>query len=331
VAPDVSVVIPTFNRRHQLEQTLVGLAAQNELDCEIEVIVVSDGSTDGTDEWLRSGAVPLPVLGCFQTNAGPAAARNAGVATAEGTLVLFLDDDVVPAPDLVNTHVRHHRGLDDDLVVIGPMCAPPDRALSRWVRWEQRMVDKQYEAMNRGDWEATARQFYTANASIARRHLDAAGGFDPAFRRAEDVELAYRLADAGLSFTFVPDAIVLHYADRSFDSWLANASAYGRNDVIFGRDRGQAWLLEALGREFHDRHLMVRALTQLSLRYPRLGGGLMYASTAAARTVARTGPERAADIAFSVAYNLAYFHGMATEMGDPQLLLALFADGRRAR
>jgi GT2 family glycosyltransferase len=326
VRPDVSVVVPTFNRRHQLERTLVGLAAQTgvDLDHEVEVIVVSDGSTDGTDDWLRSSATPLPVSPCFQSNAGPAAARNRGVAAAHGPLVLFLDDDVVPAPDLVRTHIGHHHTLDDDLVVVGPMRTPDDLVLSPWVQWEQNMLYKQYDAMLRGDWQATARQFYTANASLARRHFEAAGGFDPKFRRAEDVELAYRLADAGLTFTFVPDAVVLHYAERSFESWLANASAYGRNDVIFGRDQGQGWLLDAIGHEFHERHALVRELTRLSLRHRRLGRAAVAATTWAAKVVSRTGPERAANVSLSALYNLEYYRGMADEFGDPRELLARF-------
>ncbi len=60
------------------------------------------------------------------------------------------------------------------------------------------MLAKQYTAMLRGDWEATARQFYTGNASLRREPLLAVGGFDTAFRRAEDVEMAYRLDDRGI-------------------------------------------------------------------------------------------------------------------------------------
>jgi GT2 family glycosyltransferase len=323
VGVDVSVVIPTYNRRHQLEQTLAGLARQTST-LDTEVIVVSDGSSDGTDEWLRSGATPVPVSPCFQANGGPATARNRGAAAARGSLLLFLDDDVVPVPDLVAIHARHHRGLDDDLVVIGPMCAPTDAELSPWVLWEQRMLDKQYEAMNLGKWEATARQFYTANASLSRRHLEAVGGFDPTFRRAEDVELAYRLADAGLSFSFVPEAVVWHYADRSFESWLANAGAYGRNDVIFGRDLGREWLLEAVGREFRTRHPLVQALTYLSLRFPTLGRRLLAGADWSARTASTRGPGRLSEVALSVLYNLEYYRGMADELGGPGELLTLF-------
>jgi GT2 family glycosyltransferase len=324
VGSDVSVVIPTFNRRHQLERTLVGLAAQTGIDHAVEVIVVSDGSTDGTDEWLRSGATPLPVSACFQTNAGPAAARNRGVHAAHAPLVLFLDDDVVPTPGLICTHLQHHRDLDDDLVVVGPMRTPDDVRLSPWVQWEQNKLYKQYDAMMRGDWQATPRQFYTANASLARRHLESSGGFDPTFRRAEDVELAYRLADAGLSFEFAPNAVVLHYAERSFDSWRANASAYGRNDVIFGRDLGHSWLLESIGTEFHSRHAFIRALTRLSLRHELLGRAVNGTASLAARMACKVGPEPAADVVLSALYNLEYYRGMADELGDPALLLDYF-------
>jgi len=324
VGSDVSVVIPTFNRRRQLEATLEGLAAQTDLPVAVEVIVVSDGSTDGTDEWLRSGATPLPVVACYQPNSGPAAARNHGIATAEGRLVVFLDDDVVPAPDLISAHVAHHSALDDDVVVVGPMCTPDDSVLSPWVRWEQSTLYRQYEALLRGDWDATARQFYTANASVARCHIESVGGFNPAFRRAEDVELAYRLADAGLKFAFAADAVVLHYAERSFESWRDNAVAYGRNDVIFGRDHGQAWLLDALYREFHQRNRFIKSLVGISLRRPRLAPSLAAVVTVIARASSRTGPERTATAALSALYNLEYYRGMADELGDPIELLARF-------
>jgi GT2 family glycosyltransferase len=204
------------------------------------------------------------------------------------------------------------------------MRTPDDAALSPWVNWEQRMLYKQYDAMVRGDWEATPRQFFTANASLARRHLEASGGFDSSFRRAEDVELAYRLADAGLSFTFAPEAVALHYAERSFESWRTNASAYGRSDVIFARDLGQPWLLDSVAHEFHDRHPLVRGITRVSLRSPRLGRAVAGTAALAARAACRVGPESISNVTLSALYNVEYYRGMADELGDPQGLLARF-------
>jgi GT2 family glycosyltransferase len=192
------------------------------------------------------------------------------------------------------------------------------------VQWEQDMLTKQYDAMDRGDYEATARQFYTGNASVARRHLRGVGGFDPGFRRAEDVELAYRLADRGLRFAFDATAVVHHYAERSFDSWLQAAYAYGRNDVVFGRDHGRAWLLEAIGREFHDRHLLVRGLTRSCLPHAHLDASASAVLAWSTRAVGRVGALRLGRPLFSAVYNLAYYRGMADELGGADRLFQLF-------
>lgn len=319
--PPISVVIPTYNRLPQLKRTLDGLAGQVGLGEPLEVVVVSDGATDHTDEWLRSSSVPLPLIAISQPNTGPAAARNRGVDEATGDIVLFVDDDVIPAPDLVAVHLRHH-SPDDELVVIGPMNTPDEADMLPWVRWEQRKLAEQYEAMQRGDWEPTPRQFYTANASLARRHIIAAGGFDPCFRRAEDVELAYRLADRGLRFVFVPEASVVHDAERSFDAWRANARAYGRNDVIIGRDQGRRWLLDTITAEFHLRHPLVRALTRLSLRHERVRRALISIVAQTTRFASRIGPTTVAEASLSALYNLEYYQAMADEYGDSLALLA---------
>ena len=322
--PTVSVVVPTFNRRRQLQRTLDGLSRQTVCRSTFEVIVVSDGSTDGTDEYLLSGATPLPVTVVRQRNAGPAAARNSGVAVATGELVLFIDDDVVPAPDLIAAHLSCHAAAAGDVVVIGPMVTPDDVHLSPWVRWEQEMLYKQYDAMKRGEYDATARQFYTGNATVARRHLDAVGGFDTAFRRAEDVELAYRLADRGLAFVFDPAAIVVHHAERSFAAWLHAASMYGHADVVFARDKGQRWLLASIGEEFNRRHRLVRALTRLCVPRRRLGTLISWSLRISARSSGAVGASALTRWILSALYNVTYYAAMADELGGAERLFELF-------
>src|SRR5205814_3294574 len=95
----LTVVIPTFQRKDRLARVLDGLSRQTHPA--FEVVVVDDGSTDGTSQYLRETRFPFHVCAISQLNAGPAAARNAGVAAAKGDVVLFLDDDVIPAPELV--------------------------------------------------------------------------------------------------------------------------------------------------------------------------------------------------------------------------------------
>lgn len=265
----VSVVIPTYNRRDRLAHVLLALAEQQEAE-PYEVIVVSDGSSDGTDEYLAGDDVPLPVLALRQHNQGPAAARNLGVDRARGELIVFVDDDVVAGPTLIRAHRDAHVGSDGDLVVIGPMLDPPDHVMSPWVRWEQRMLAKQYGAMSNGDFEPTYRQFYTGNASVMRARLTRAGGFDPRYRRAEDIEFAIRADHDGARFVFEPAAEGFHYAERTFDAWLNIARSYGRLEVEFSRGVGGDPELGFVTEKFDEQHSLVRGAIKLTLRVPRV-------------------------------------------------------------
>ncbi|MBX3013826.1 MAG: glycosyltransferase family 2 protein [Caldilineaceae bacterium] len=316
--PKASIILPTYNRLAQLQQVLAGLAAQTQPTVDFEVVVVSDGSTDGTNEFLQRYAGPLQLRACVQANGGAAAARNQGLALAQGELVIFLDDDVVPAPQLVAEHLRTHAQQSTACVVLGPMLTPTDFAMQPWVRWEQAMLYKQYGDMAAGRWEPTARQFYTGNASVARQHLAAVGGFDTTFRRAEDVELAYRLAKHGLGFLFNPQAIGYHYAVRSFSAWLQIPYLYGRNDVIFARDLGQDWLLPTVMQEFRQRHPLVKQLTGLCLSRPWLRKPVVTLLRGMASLGNHYQRSRLAHWSYSGIFNLCYYQGMADELGGRQ-------------
>ena len=318
----LSIIIPTHNRLARLRRVLAALARQTTPREQFEVIVVSDGSSDGTDAYLQSGATPLPVRAVLQDNQGVAAARNAGVAAAAHVLLLFLDDDVVPAPALVAEHVRMHEELGPQAVVMGTMLTPPDRRLSAWVQWEQMMLGKQYAAMARGDWQATARQFYTGNTSLRRQQVVDAGGFDPRFRRAEDVELAYRLADRGATFHFHAPAAAHHYAARSYASWRATPYTYGRSDVIFTREKGQAWLLPAIFEEYHKRSPLVRALVRLALDREGISRALEAVLHSAGRAAYALRNQSVPRMVYSGIFNLRHYQGIAAELGGRDAFFA---------
>jgi GT2 family glycosyltransferase len=296
---------------------LGGLSVQTLPRDAFEVIVVSDGSTDGTDEDLLRGHTPLDVISVTQRNSGPGAARNAGIERAQGDLIVFVDDDVVAAPELLEQHLRSHDADEGDgrLVVMGPMLTPADHAPTAWIRWEQDKLDQQYGAMRRGEWAPTFRQFYTGNASLPRRVIAEVGGFDEQFRRAEDVEMSYRLHEAGCRFAFNHQAIGWHYAERTFEAWLGNARAYGINDVVFARDHGRPELLRIVRDEFPQRNVLIRSLVHVGVGRRRLGAALQAALNAQARAAARLGLATPASALLSAAYNLAYYRGLADELG----------------
>jgi len=309
----VSIIIPTYNRLQRLKQVIAALENQEYPLDNIEVIIISDGSTDGTDAYLTDLKSPLNLIFVPQANAGPAAARNSGIKHARSEYVLFIDDDVVPSPQLIIEHMQLHTSRTN-LVVLGPMLNPSDFTLSPWVAWEQSMLEKQYRSMQSGKWTPTARQFYTGNTSLARRHLSEIGGFDERFRRAEDVELAYRLSALDIEFVFNPRAIGYHYAERSLRSWMETPYAYGRNDVVFMRER-QPWLLSAISEEFKYRNRLTRILIWVCVGRPIIS----YVTQGMLRSIAggssRMQFARICQAGYSAIFNLRYYQGMADELG----------------
>src|SRR5882762_4964106 len=107
----LSVVIPTYNRGPRLVETVAGVlnSSTDTLD-EIEVIVVDDGSQIPAQQYLEQQEVhaPFRLQMIRQSNGGPAKARNAGFRAARGKIVLFMDDDILPPPNLLRQHVEAH-------------------------------------------------------------------------------------------------------------------------------------------------------------------------------------------------------------------------------
>jgi len=326
VQPLVSIVVPTFNRRDSLCTLLNALADQTYPASGFEVVVVDDGSTDGTLERVQQLTLPYALRIAQQAHGGPARARNLGVEQARGELILFLDDDVAPAPDLVAAHVAAQAG-QDDLVVIGPMLPPDGWSRPAWIRWEEAKLVAQYEAMLAGKYACTPRQFFTANASLRRERFLAAGGFDPSFKRAEDVELGYRLRDRGARFAFHGEARVVHYPTRTFVSWCRTPYQYGRYDVEMARKGHEA--LRAAFREFHARHRLTRWLTRWCVGRQWLVRTAVLALGGAARLADTLGAHRPASLAMSGIFSVLYWQGVADELGSAARLWRSIARGAR--
>jgi GT2 family glycosyltransferase len=231
------------------------------------VVVVDDGSTDGTADWLASRKTPFALQIHRQANSGPANARNRGVQAARARTVVFIDDDVVPRPALLEEHLKSH-AAEPDVAVIGPLLSLPHYP-QPWVAWEQVQVERQYQAMREGKWRPTFRQFWTGNASVAREHVLGAGGFNPDFLRAEDIELATRLEQRrGVRFRFNPEAAGDHHAERSLHSWSRMHEAYGRLEkTIFSR-LGEENALDLLAGNWSTLHPLTRALVRACLESP---------------------------------------------------------------
>lgn len=321
----LSVIIPTYNRLASLRVTLDGLTRQEYPASDFEVIVVSDGSTDGTDAFIQNYAAPFSLTLLAQSNAGPSRARNRGIDAAQGDVCVFLDDDVEPHPGWLAAHACRHRD-NENTIVIGPMSPDPCLRTQEpcWIAWEHAMLQKQYAAWRTGRWtEIGPPNFYSGNASVRRSQLQSVGGFDEAFARQEDVELAWRLARAFQpTFLFDAQADGTHRPRRTYAAWLAVPHAYGRLDVVRARRGDAAWKVVRDG--FHARRRATQTLARFGFAAPRAASRLAPILRAAAFACWRAGLRPASLAALSVIYNLRYLEGARDEMGGDALRRLLF-------
>ena len=231
-APSLAVVIPTHNRREILERTLGALAAQSWRD--FRIVVVDDGSTDGTWEWLERQAAEHPRLTALkQENRGQGQARNRALREIAEGLVLFLGDDVIPGRDCVAEHFAAHARLGARharLAVVG---------FTDWRRSEMR-VTPALEMANveghqfgfahmRPEEEVPFTCFYTSNLSLPRELLGDEP-FDAEFAAYgwEDIELGYRLSAGGLKLVYHPAAAAEHLHPMTLADLFARQRLVGR-------------------------------------------------------------------------------------------------------
>jgi glycosyltransferase involved in cell wall biosynthesis len=231
--PELSIVIPTYDRRERLRACLDALARQTQPASDFEVIVVDDGSSDGTLEMLEALSLPFFLRVVRQgRNTGYGAARNAGVGVARGTYVLFLDDDVSATPELVAEHLRvqHEEG---GVGVIGPYPQSLPRGAGRFARAVAELRLEYYESLEKQIPTFTA--FHTGNLSVPRADFEAVGGFADDLPRAVDVELGYRLQEAGMRFVFAPRALGIEDQRETSKDMIRDAEVRGANALELWR------------------------------------------------------------------------------------------------
>ena len=226
----LTVIIPTYNRVGLLAKALAGYEKQSAPGLIRELLIVDDGSTDGTEAFVREfrGKSRLPVRYLRQSNKGPAAARNLGISEAKSRLILFTDSDIVPSHDLVEQHSAwHQKHPEIYTAVLGHVTWSPELNPTPFMRWygEDAMLFAYRSA--RGRTELDFRFFYTCNLSVKTAFLREFGYFNESFRSAayEDTELGYRLSKHGMTLRYNPIAVGYHHQFFSFAAACRKARA----------------------------------------------------------------------------------------------------------
>lgn len=268
----LSVVVPTHDRRDRLLGLLAALRDGTLPHESFEVVIVADGCTDGTAAAVRATPFPFPVLVLEQSpSRGAAAARNLGGARSKGELLVFLDDDIVPLPALLESHVRAHERSSGDAIVVGPPLAErPERSdfhdLALWGWWEEFLA-----RLRRPGHRFAYDDVLAGNLSVPSALFAALGGFDESFLCREDYELGVRVIASGASIVFAPDAAGYHRGPRDRNSLIARKRAEGRADIQMARRH--PWLGPALPvtRQLATHRSMLGVLRRLAFAAPGIG------------------------------------------------------------
>jgi GT2 family glycosyltransferase/glycosyltransferase involved in cell wall biosynthesis len=239
----VSVVVPTHNRKDKLMACLDALAHQSVLAQEFEVVVVDDGSTDGTKDALEGSRFPFALRYYSQDRSGPGAARNMGIERAAGEIVLFIGDDILADERLIEEHLlAHAANPDPGAAILGNIDWPATMTPNGVMEYVcgDAMLQFAYSYIPQAR-TLDHRFFYTSNISLKRQFLvdaaDAGIRFDPCFRRAafEDSEFAFRLVPRGLRIRYVESARAAHDHWMDLEGFARREFGAGEMAVIFYR------------------------------------------------------------------------------------------------
>jgi len=212
--PTISVIIPVYNGERFLAEAIRSVLDQT-LPPD-EIIVVDDGSTDGTAQIVAelAATAAVPVRYVFQENQGPAAARNHGIRLAGGDFLAFLDADDLWLPEKLERQIAH---LTQEPTADGVICHV-ESFVEPGGQWPP--------GRNRALFDQRPPAYLPSALLVSRKTFDRVGLFDPTYRAGEDTEWFARAFAAGMTFVVTPTALLrrrFHSANLSHSTTAATA------------------------------------------------------------------------------------------------------------
>lgn len=320
VAPQYrySIVIPTHQRLTTVQTTVNALG---QLDYpSFEIIVVVDGGGDGTKELLSTLRLPVPLRVLDQPHSGASRARNHGAQHADGTIILFLDDDMIAAPDLLR---EHDRAYDDGAdAVLGHIPVAPSSPPSFLTRNLAVWAEERRERLVRAEGRMEVQDVLTGQLSVHRTVFESLGGFDERFTRGgafggEDTDFGKRFLESGHSVVFVPTAVSEQNYVVTPQAYLTQWHQAGLADVAYVRKhpREGRRILESRRPERHSNRYLARPLA----RCPPVSRPVAAMARRVVVELARLRPHApAVEQLFFLVRNLEYWRGVNEAGGLPR-------------
>ena len=225
---ELSVSIITHNRRELLRKVISSLEEQTYPKDKFEVVVVDDGSSDGTPRVMKDIVKDSSCNIRYireEKNQGKAFVRNISIEKAKGEVILFLEDDTIADERLLEKHMEVHSSGNKKLAVLGEQVRPANSIQSPFGKFIVNSSRNFFENVQKIIKEKTRdsfKAFITFNLSINRSFLIEKGMFDPEFKYfCEDIELGYRLAGDGLELEYNEGAIVFDFHPPFFSEYCS--------------------------------------------------------------------------------------------------------------
>jgi GT2 family glycosyltransferase len=267
--PSVSIVIPTFGRERVLLDTVRSLLALPSAAAEILVVDQSLRHEPETASCLAEWHAAGRIRHLRRETPGVIGAMNHGLAEARCEIVLFLDDDIVPDPRLVEAHAAAHAAHPEAWAVAGQVLQPGEEPADLGAPEPRSGLRADLRFPFRGSRPGPVRNVMAGNLSVRREHALALGGFDPAFLppvsyRFES-DFARRIGAAGGTIWFCPEASIRHLrapsgGTRTLGSHLTSASPlHGVGDCLFALRHARGWERWA--------YLLIRPLREVRTRF----------------------------------------------------------------
>lgn len=230
---EVSLIIPTHNRKDSLRKTLQSVSAQSFPKDKFEVIVIDDGSQVELDEVIKEfSAKNLNIQKLVQKRRGPAAARNLGIKNSRGRIVAFTDDDCMLSEKWLKVIYSAHC-KNPDLAVIGGRT---------WVKRENSLKGMLAQLLSNSAMRAKLEGkkkivfFPTSNLSLKRSVFQQVMfDEDIPYAGGEDLEFSWQLYLRGFKFLYLQEAEVLHLRENHFWEFLRQSYLYGKGNFLVQR------------------------------------------------------------------------------------------------
>ena len=217
----ISIIIPMYNAKKTILQTLNGLEKQTFTN--FEVIIVDDGSTDNSlsliENFIKGSKLIIKTI--HEKNSGPAKARNLGVQNSNGEIIIFLDSDCIPPENWIEEMIKPLQGN-----IVGCNCGykvkNKESIIARYIDYE---IAKRHERLTKTSIDTVG----TYSASFIKSIFLEVGGFDTKYRNAsgEDFDFSFKIKNLGYNLIFTSNTFVYHYHPDTLSKYLKQQASRG--------------------------------------------------------------------------------------------------------